>query len=125
MSNSYLDRKAKDTQANRHGRIGERKAMKAMGARQIPGSGSIPSLKSDGYTVDYRLENKTTLAQSFGLKLETLKKIETEARGYGQIPILTLSFVRGSGVTIDNGDYVIMRRVDFLELDEKAREGGK
>ena len=118
--NSYLDRKAKDKSSNKHGRVSEKKAMKKLGAFQVPGSGSIDGFKSDGVSDKYRYENKSTINKSWGVKKEILDKIANEARGFGQLPIVSLSFVSGSGESIHNGDFVIMRRVDFQELNESA-----
>lgn len=116
--NRFLDRKERQAKGNIHGRKGEKRAMKQLGARLVPGSGAMDSAKSDGYTKEFQFENKTTLAKSYGLKLETLVKIKDEARAVGRVPILSLSFVVESGRSVDDGDYIIMRRADFDELRE-------
>lgn len=112
----FLDRMAKKTSANTHGRVSEKKAMKALGATLTPGSGALPSAKSDGYDSQFQYENKSTVHKSYSLKLSVFAKIRKEALDVQRHPVLTLSFVTGSGVSVPDGDFVIISRDLFDSL---------
>lgn len=120
MLNPYLARKLKDKKSNKFGLVSEKLAMKDLGAKQVPGSGCIEGFKSDGISKIYRYENKSTQAKSFSVKRSVLKKIQQEAFGFGQVPIVSFSFVNESGKSLPDSDYIMMRRVDFKELNEKV-----
>jgi len=120
----YFERKERDRLSNSHGTKSEKRVLKSIGVKRVPGSGSSPHCKSDGISTKYRFEAKATTHKSWSVKTDTLNKIADEARGFGQNPVVTLSFVDGSGNVVE-GDYVIMRKIDFVEVNDLAYgEGG-
>ena len=108
----YLDRKNRQC----HGTVSEKRTMKKLGARLTPGSGSMDTAKSDDYDGDFQYENKATIHKSFSVKLAILKKVKKEARDVGRVPILCVCFVNGSGISVDDGDYVVMARDTFEDM---------
>lgn len=120
MGNRFLDRFEKRKKSNHHGRVSEKKAVRALGGRLTPGSGVLVSAKSDGYSPVFQYENKSTTHESFSLTRKVLNKILKEARQVERVPVLLLSFVVGSGKSKVNGDFVILRRDDFAELAESV-----
>lgn len=120
MLNRFLVRRRRREQANYHGTVSEKRAVKALGGRLTPGSGSQVSAKSDGYSPVYQYENKSTIHESFSIKRKVLSKVLKEARQVGRLPVLLISFVMGSGASKANGDFVVLRREDFIDLAESA-----
>ena len=78
----------------RRSRVQEKKAAARYGGRVQPASGAMADEKGD--IRDHgriRGECKFTRAKSFSLKLEELKKIESEAVG-GELPLFEIEFQR-------------------------------
>ncbi len=113
MSNPFMKREEKARKSNRHGRVAEKNAMKILGAQQTRGSGSVEGHKSDGFTQNFRFENKATIHESFSLKLEVLNKIRKEAMESGRYPVLSFSFTDGAGKSKPEGDFVVLPRWVF------------
>ncbi|NIT54899.1 MAG: hypothetical protein GWN00_01225 [Aliifodinibius sp.] len=113
---SWMDRQEKNKKSNRHGRVSESQMMKKLGATSTPGSGALPSAKSDGFDDAFQYEHKSTIHKSYGLKLETIRKIEKEALDVGRDPVLSISFVNPTGESIPQGDYVVISKELFQSL---------
>ncbi len=111
---SYMNRRTKHP--TKHGTVSEKRTMKKLGARLTPGSGAMAGCKSDGYDKTFRYENKATIHKSFSVKLDVLHKIEKEALETGLTPVLCVSFTTGSGMSVSNGDYVVISRDVFESL---------
>lgn len=86
-----------------------------LGGRRQPGSGSQWHSKGDVSTPTYLVECKQTDKGSYGLKLDTLRKIEREAAAAGKEPLFQVEF-HGTG-RIDQ--YVVISYGTFLSLTEK------
>lgn len=107
---SLLDR------IGRVGRKAERQTAKRMGADMVPGSGCGDRNKGDIELPEFLVENKSTVAASYRLKLDELLKINDEARGQGKNPALTFQFVNGDGTPRKNGAWVAIPEWLFQEL---------
>lgn len=83
------------------GRAAEKKLAKRLGAKQTPGSGSLDGCKGDvEFTTqhhEFLIENKTTMDQSFSIKLEVLLKLYQEALETTKVPALAFQFVNEGG----------------------------
>jgi hypothetical protein len=118
MTNPYMDRRKKCN--NGHGRFAEKKAAHRLGGRLTPASGAKIHSKGDFSTDQLLFENKSTKHKSFSVKLPWLDKITLEATEKGKIPALAMQFVGTTGEPLDNGAWVMLREVDFMELIEKG-----
>lgn len=116
---SYMDRFTKNVKSNKHGHVSEKHAMKALGAKQTPGSGALVSAKSDGHDEQFQYENKATTKKSFSIKKDILKKIDKEALDVGRYPVLCVSFTDGTGRSLAEGDFVVITR----DLFDSLRKG--
>ena len=103
----------------KHGQRSEKRVAKAIKARQTPGSGAFRGHKGDMTKGRYLAEAKATVHNSMVVKLEWLVKITQEATIKGCVPLLTVSFVNGSGESKANGDWIMMPLSHFNELNEE------
>ncbi len=95
----------------------EKANAKKLGGQRTAGSGSVPNPvhKGDVRAHDLRLECKSTGKKSFSLKLEDLKKIQSQARG-DEIPVFSVEF---RGTTKE--EFYILPEAWFLQLLEAYR----
>lgn len=100
------------------GRKAEKKAGKRLGARVIPGSGTIPSLKGDLSTKSFLIESKATTKKSLSVKLDWLRKIDQEALEEGRDPALLVQFTDADGAVVRGGAWVCIPEALFKELCE-------
>jgi hypothetical protein len=103
--------------SGKHGQRSERRVAKSHGAKLQPGSGALEGRKGDMRKGKYLAEAKATVHCSASLQLAWLTKITEEAIGLGCDPLLFLSFVNGSGEPKVNGDWVLMPKYVFDELN--------
>lgn len=97
----------------------EARVIKDMGMKGTAGSGNQSGNKSDGHDKEYRIECKSTVAESISVKLDWLRKISHEALETGRTPLLVVSFVYEQGKAKQDGDWVLMRRSDWEELTDR------
>jgi hypothetical protein len=107
-----------------HGQKSEERVVKNMGADQVIASGAIEGLKSDGVLDHFRVECKSTINKSLGLKLEWLRKIRLEALETNRCPVLTISFVNGAGESRSNGDWAMIPLHEFNDYVQWKKENG-
>ena len=86
----------------------ENKSAKVLGTRTTPGSGNKWYAKGDSGNSNILVENKFTFKKSYSVKLETLKRLESQA-GI-KMPVFELQFKP------DDDTYIILKREDFLEI---------
>lgn len=111
MTNPLFNRSGK------HGQRSERRVAKSHGAKLQPGSGAFAGRKGDMRKGRFLIEAKATVQISASIKLAWLTKITQEAVELGCDPLLMLSFVNGSGQPKVQGDWVLMPRYVFDELN--------
>lgn len=116
MSNPFLNRIANRSKTS-HGNRSEKRLGKSIMAQMHAGSGS-KGRKGDMRKGGFLIESKATVKDSIGVKKEWLEKVENQALLIGKKPALSLSFVRGNGEALPNGDWVAIRLSDFKELFE-------
>lgn len=84
--------------------------------RRIQGSGAWVGEKGDLKSDDFLIENKATEKDSYGLKLETLRKIGREATRATRRPALAVQFVDSTGRPRHDGAWVLVREADWREM---------
>lgn len=99
-----------------HGQKSETKVAKRLGAKQVAGSGSMEGNKGDLILQDHLIECKSTVKESFSVKLPQLRKIAQEAREASKTPALHVSFVKENGDPVKDGTWVMMREQDYRNL---------
>lgn len=99
------------------GRRAERDTLKRTGALATPASGAGPA-KGDGVLPEFLVENKSTTADSFRLKLETLLKITHEAEGRERQPVVMLQYTDGNGRSTTEREWVVITEKLFKELTD-------
>lgn len=112
-------RRARERGKVGHGTASERRLAKAMGSRLNPASGATQGAKGDARLkakVDFRIESKSTTAESLRLERHWLSKIRQESFSCGETPALTVSFVNGDGSPKPDGDWVMIPLSTFREL---------
>lgn len=94
------------------GKAEEKKLGKRYGFKVQPASGAlpVPRLKGDLSTPYALIDAKSTIKNSYSVKLKEMHKIEKEALDCSKIPILAINFTETQEV------YAIMRIDDFLEI---------
>lgn len=117
MANPYLNRLA-NAGKNAHGKKSEKRVAKKMGAKLHPNSGAMRGAKSDASLKSFRLEMKSTTAQTIPIEMAWLVKITQEALAHGQTPAVVISFVDAQGVPRlrQYAEWVVLPRVIFEEL---------
>lgn len=103
--------------SGKHGQRSERRVAKTHGAKLQPGSGAFEGRKGDMRKGRFLAEAKATVHSSASVKLAWLTKITEEATSVGCDPLLFLSFVNGSGQPKVQGDWVLMPKYVFDELN--------
>lgn len=90
----------------------EKQLARQLGGRQQMASGSLPvkSLKGDVRTSDFLLDDKTTLAKSYGVKLADWRKLRKQAWAVHRRPAIAIHFEE-EGVRL----FVISEQ-EFLDL---------
>lgn len=123
MSSPYLDRvKGRDT--GHHGRKAEKKAAVRLRGKLTPGSGALDGAKGDILverdSLDFLVENKATLKDSFSLRLGHLHKIYQEALEQSKTPALAFQFVYPDGGSTKRDRWVAIPEHIFEELTERS-----
>lgn len=118
--NPYLARLERH-KIGKAGRKAEKKTTKRLGGRAMAASGALDAQKSDFSVGEFRVENKTTINASLGLKLEWLEKITKEALPNGQTPALALQFVTPEGDPVRYGKWVCVPEHVFQEWLESQK----
>lgn len=117
MDNPYLRRRSKSKTS--HGNTSEKRLAKSMKGRLTPGSGALDGAKGDISLGNLLIECKSTINASISLKYAWLQKIMKEAKGTNQMPAVTISFVNGSGEVKHDGDWVMIPKTLFDELEHQ------
>lgn len=97
------------------GRLAESRLAKTLGFRQKPNSGALQGAKGDIEAGTTLLECKSTTARSMKLEHAWCSKIAKEARDIGKIPAIAINFTHGDGRPVPNGEWVMIRLIDFRE----------
>lgn len=97
------------------GRLTESRLTKKLGGRQKPNSGALAGAKGDIEAGTTLLECKSTTARSMKLEHAWLGKIAKEARDAGKTPAIAINFTHGDGRPVPNGEWVLVRLIDFRE----------
>ena len=90
------------------GRRSEARLVKHTGGRARPASGAMKGAKGDIDFGHVLMECKSTTSGSLGVKLDWLCKIAAEARAEGKTPVLSVSFVEGTGTPRRDGEWVLV-----------------
>lgn len=98
---------ARDRKIGGTGIISEQRVAKRLQAQLTPASGSLGQ-KGDMTVEDFRIECKSTVQDSMGLKLAWLEKITREAHSTGKTPALTVTFTTGDGQPRRFGSWVMV-----------------
>lgn len=113
--NPYVKRRDKMGKGY-HGVLSEKATAKRLGARQTVASGALAGSRADMDINQFKIEAKSTVNGTLGLKLDWLAKVDAEARAANKKPALTLTFVRPTGAAVTMGRWVLLREDDFKEL---------
>lgn len=90
----------------------ELRRIKSLGLIPVNGSGCYNS-RSDGFGKGFRLECKCTVTSVLLLKQDWFKKIRNEALRTGLLPLMSLSFVNGYGISSSADDFISCRTEDI------------
>lgn len=90
--------------------------------KRVPGSGAWLGSKGDFSGAAFLIEQKSTQAGSYGIKLELLDKITREARQVGKAPAFHIVFTDGTGRARRNGGWVMVREADWEEMTSEPDE---
>jgi hypothetical protein len=101
-----------------HGKKAEVHTSKRLGAKLTKNSGSTDKDKGDMHLEGFKVELKTTLNGSIGVKLDWLLKIKQEALEMEMDPALIFQFVFENGRTRQGGSWVAVPEHVFKELVE-------
>lgn len=104
------------------GQKSETKTAKRLGAKQVAGSGAMEGNKADLHLSNHLIECKSTVKDSFSVKLAVLRKIVTEAREAAKTPVLHVAFTHETGAPVKDGTWVMMREADYKELTSSVQE---
>ncbi len=105
-----------------HGKKAEKHTARRTGAKLTKNSGSTDRDKGDMHLQGFKVEMKTTLNGSIGVKLEWLLKIKQEALEMEMDPALIFQFVFENGRHRQGGSWVCVPEHVFMELiDERNR----
>lgn len=107
---------------HRHGQKSEKRVLNDMGAEETIASGALPFAKSDGTTVEFRVECKSTVKESISIKHNWLTKIRDEAIETNRVPVLTISFVDAQGQPKLAGDWAVIPQHLFNEFSDFMRD---
>lgn len=97
------------------GRRSETRVARELGADLRLASGALDR-KGDMQLGDVLIEAKSTTQASLGLKFSWLAKIANEARSEGRTPCLAVSFVDEQGNAHVDGDWVLIPKHVFKEM---------
>ncbi len=104
------------------GRKAEKTTAQRLGMRKRIASGAIPGIKGDIESPVFLLENKSTIRESFSIKLDILRKITGEALPLGKIPALSFQFTMENGHPRQSGAWVAIPESLFKEHFEVSKE---
>lgn len=98
----------------RRSKIQEARAARDFGGRTQPASGSQWHSKGDVRTPKWLIECKTTTKNSYSLKAETWRKIETEAMLDGRDALMEIEFIDWgvSLIVLDKNDFLALMNYD-------------
>lgn len=113
--NPYLRRRFKAK--GKHGQASEKRLAKLTGGKQTRASGALDFEKGDLKFTVLLAEAKATVRKSLSLKYEWLVKITKEALPLNRRPVVFISFVEESGKDKLYGDWVLIPRTLYEELD--------
>lgn len=106
------------------GKRTEAVTMSRLGARLTLNSGATEADKGDGVLVtaalSLRLEHKSTIKDSMGIKLDWFQKIASEAHALNQTPALILLFTDQAGKPRKDGKWVAIPEDEFRRLTGEA-----
>lgn len=123
MMDSPLTRRTAKLGKGGAGRNAEKKTAKRLKAKLTPGSGAFDK-KGDMLYRNFLVENKSTKAQTLGLKKEWLLKIQHEAIMTGKLPALAFTFTYESGEVAPPGPWVLVPEWWFKDvLESRYPEG--
>lgn len=115
----FLNRVAKRDKGHA-GRKAESETSKRMKGTLQPGSGNTDRAKGDMIIkrgdLSFLFENKSSMGESFSIKLEHLLKIYQEALSVNKIPALSFQFVGPTGASDKRGRWVCLPEHIFDEL---------
>lgn len=92
-------------------RVREVAASKQIGGKATPGSGCFWNKRGDGQSEEFLLEDKFTNKEAYSLKLSILKKLESQAKKIGKIPVLRFGF------ETTKCNYAVIRLLDYNYCD--------
>ena len=98
------------------GRKAESSLAKRLGGALRPGSGALAGAKGDVTVDNFLIENKSTLSESFSVKLDHLLKIYAEALETGKDPALAFQFVNFQGKSEKRMRWVMVPEAVFFEM---------
>ena len=104
-----------------YGKKSEKRVSRKLGATQTPASGALLGAKGDmdaEWEDKWKIEAKSTAADSMNVRLAWLQKISKEAVEVGSYPALTVSFVTQNGEVRREGDWVMVPQWVFDLLKE-------
>jgi hypothetical protein len=84
------------TPSHARAKVQEKETAKRIGGRQTRASGAKDEKGDVRLKGFVRIENKTTVAASYGVSIETLRKLEEAVLGSGEIPILQVELKLGA-----------------------------
>lgn len=84
--------------------------------KRVPASGAWAGAKGDFRGEVFLIEHKATEADSFGLKVELLRKIGREALRVGLKPAFHVVFCDATGRPRRDGAWVMVRESDWEEM---------
>lgn len=119
--NPFLTRVANRGKGH-HGRKAEESLAKRIHGTAQPASGAKLDAKGDvvltSQKVTMLMENKSTVNESFSVKLDHLLKIHQEALETSRIPALSFQFVSPTGKSDKRSRWVAITEEFFMELLE-------
>lgn len=112
--NPYMRRKQKRP-VGEAGRRSEKRTAKQVGGRLRPGSGAVEGAKGDIVLQELLLEVKSTASRTMRLEHAWCAKIAKEALDQSMTPAVAVNFTHADGRAVPEGEWVLIRRIDFME----------
>jgi len=97
--------------------MAELRATKRLDGQATPASGAMQGAKGDIRRPGFLIENKSTLNESFSIKLQVLAKIAQEAQQDRKNPALAIQFITGNGRPQAFGAWVAVPETLFREME--------
>lgn len=95
------------TPSHARAKVQERETAKRIGGRQTRASGAKTEKGDVRLKGFVRIENKTTKASSYGVSVETVRKLEEAVVGSGEIPILQVELELGKKKFVAMPDWAL------------------